>query len=126
MNKAVSKPQYQNVYIFWGLHLSTLPKVSVKSDAKIFADLIGVYLSWVKKIQTTPDAEVRRNSIPIARFLANEIMRRFTHERLKEIENFDPTKLEEEERAAPQEVDDFSRGVSEIEIESEQRRDVSA
>jgi hypothetical protein len=125
MNKAVAKPQYQNVYIFWGLHLSTLPKVSVKSDAKIFADLIGVYLSWVRKIQTTPDAEVRRNSIPIARFLANEIMRRFTPERLKEIESFDLTKLEEEERAAPQGVDDFSRGVSEIEIESEQRRDVS-
>ena len=65
-------------------------------------------------------------NVPIARFLANEIMRRFTPERLKEIESFDPTKLEEEERAAPQGVDDFSRGVSEIEIESEQRRDVSA
>jgi CHAT domain-containing protein len=117
MNKAIINKQYENVYIFWGLHLSTLPKASVKSDARILADLIGLYLSWLKKAQTTPDHEVRHNSIPIARFLADEIMRRFTPERLKEIRGFDPTKLEEEERAAPQAVDGFSRGVSEIEIE---------
>lgn len=117
MNKAIINKQYENVYIFWGLHLSTLPKASVKSDARILADLIGQYLSWLKKVQTTPDSEVRQNSIPIARFLADEIMRRFTPERLKEIKNFDLTKLDEEERAASQTVDNFSRGISEIEIE---------
>jgi hypothetical protein len=117
MNKTIIKKQYENVYIFWGLHLSTLAKASVKSDAKILADLIGLHLVWLKKVQTTPDPEVRRNSIPIARFLADEIMRRFTPERLKEIKSFDLTKLDEEERAAPQAIDDFSRGVSEIEIE---------
>jgi hypothetical protein len=41
----------------------------------------------------------------------------FTPERLKEIKSFDPTKLDEEERAAHEGVDDFSRGISEIEIE---------
>jgi hypothetical protein len=117
MNKAIINKQYENIYIFWGLHLSTLPKVSVKSDARILADLIGLYLSWLKKAQTTPDPEVRRNSIPIARFLADEIMLRFTPERLKEIKSFDLTKLDDEERAATQAVDNFSRGVSEIEIE---------
>jgi hypothetical protein len=117
MNKTITNKKYEDVYIFWGLHFSTLAKVSVKSDAKIFADLIGLYLSWLKKIQTTADPEVRRNSIPVARFLADEIMRRFTPERLKEIESFDPTKLDEEERSAPQAADDFSRGVSEIDIE---------
>lgn len=117
MTKAIRKKQYENVYIFWGLHLSTLPKALVKSDAKIFADLVGLYLTWIHKLQTTPDAEVRRNSIPIARFLADEITRRFTPARLKEIKDFDPTKLEEEERSAPKTADEFSRGVSEIEIE---------
>lgn len=117
MNKVIINKQYENIYIFWGLHLSSLPKASVRSDTRILADLIGLYLSWLKKIQTTPDPEVRHNSIPIVRFLADEIIRRFTPERLKEITNFDPTKFDEEERAAPQTVDDFSRGVSEIEIE---------
>lgn len=117
MNKTIINKQYENVYIFWGLHFSTLPKVSVKSDTKIFASLIGLYLISLEKLHTTPDPEVRRNGIPIARFLADEIMRRFTPERLKEIENFDPTKLDEEERAAHEAVDDFSRGISEIEIE---------
>jgi hypothetical protein len=91
--------------------------VPLKSDVKIFGDLIGLYLSWLERIRTTPDPEARRNGIPIARFLADEIMRRFAPERLKEIKSFDPTKLDEEERAAPQALDDFSRGVSEIEIE---------
>jgi hypothetical protein len=117
MNKAIINKQYDNVYILWGLHLSTLRKASVKSDAKIFADLIGLYLTWVKKVQTTSDAEVRRNGIPIARFLADEIIRRFTPERLKEIDSFDPTKLGDEERVAELAVDDFSRGITEIEIE---------
>jgi hypothetical protein len=40
-----------------------------------------------------------------------------TPERLNEIKSFDPTKLDEEERAAHEAVDDFSRGISEIEIE---------
>lgn len=117
MNKTITNNKYENVYIFWGLHLSTLPKVPVKSDTKIFASLIGLYLISLEKLDTTADPEVRRNGIPIARFLADEIMRRFTPERLKEIENFDPTKLDEEERAAPEAVDEFSRGVREIEIE---------
>jgi len=42
---------------------------------------------------------------------------RFTPERLKEIKSFDPTKLDEEERAAHEAVDNFSRGISEIEIQ---------
>jgi hypothetical protein len=60
--------------------------VCAESDAKIFADLIGLYLSWLKKIQTTTDPEVRHNSIPIARFLADEIVQRFTPERLQDQE----------------------------------------
>ena len=59
-------------------------------------------------------SRVRHNSIPIARFLDDEIIRRFTPGRLKEIESFDPTKLDKEERAAHEAVDDFSRGLSEI------------
>jgi hypothetical protein len=117
MNKSILKKQYENVYIFWGLHLSTLRKASTKSDSKIFGELMGLYLSWLRKVQTTPDPEVRRNSIPIARFLADEIMRSFTPERLKAIKDFDPSKLDEEERAAPQLTDEFSRGITEIEIE---------
>ena len=38
-------------------------------------------------------------------------------ERLNEIKSCDPTNLDEEERAAHEAVDDFSRGISEIEIE---------
>lgn len=117
MNNGIIKRQYQNVYIFWGLHLTTLAKVAVKSDSKIFDDLVAEYLSWVRKIQTTPDPEVRHNSIPIARFLSEEIARRLTQERLDAIKGFDPTSLDEQERASQAPIDEFSRGASELEIE---------
>jgi hypothetical protein len=114
---AITNKQYENVYILWGLHLSTLLKVAVKSDSKIFDALVMEYLSWVKKIETTPDQEVKRNSIPIARFLSEEIARRFTGERLDAIKDLDPTRLDEEERAPHGIADEFSRGATELEIE---------
>lgn len=90
--------------------------MSVKSDSKIFDAVVAEYLSWVKKIQTTPDPEVRHNSIPVARFLSEEIARRFTQERVDAIKEFDPTKLDDQERASHETVDEFSRGATELEI----------
>lgn len=117
MNKAITNKQYQNIYIYWGLHLSTLAQVAIKSDSKIFSALVGEYLSWMRKIQTTPDSEVRHNSIPIAKFLSEEIDSRLTQERLDAIKDFDPTRLDEQERASQAPVDEFSRGATELEIE---------
>jgi len=117
MSKAVVNQQYQDVYIFWGLHFSTLPWAMVKSDSQIFDNLLRQYLSWLRKIETTPDAEVRRNSIPIARFLSEELARRFTKERLDGVKAFDPSKLDQQERGALEEINEFSRGASEVEIE---------
>ena len=116
MSKAVLNPQYQDVYIYWGLHFSTVEKASVKSDSKVFDDLLGQYVSWVKKIETTPDPEVRRNSIPVARFLSEELAKRFTKERLDAIKGLDPSEADEQERGSPEVFDGFSHGVTEAEI----------
>jgi hypothetical protein len=117
LNKGITNKQYQDVYILWGLHLSTLTKVSVKSDSKIFDELVANYVRWVEKIETTPDSEVRQNSIPIARFLSEEIARRLTPARLDAIKNFDSTKLDDQERVSHGTIDEFSRGATELEIE---------
>jgi len=71
----------------------------------------------LQKINATPDAEVKRNSIPIARFLAQEILSNFSRERLRKIKNFDPNAADYYERMLPALAeDDFSRGVTEMEV----------
>lgn len=120
MNKALSHKKYQNVYILWGLHISSFRKPSKKSDAKIFYALVASYFMWKKKIETTADPEVKRNSIPIAKFLLEQIAKNFSQERLDEIRNFDPKAIEDYERTSPALAeDDFSRGVTETEVSQE-------
>ncbi len=121
MNQSISNKKYQNVYILWGLHFSSFPKPSKKSDAKIFQALVTDYFRWLKKIQTTPDLEVKQNSMRIAAFLSEEIARNFSQDRLDEIANFDPKTLEDYERTFPALAeDDFSRGLMELEITSQE------
>ena len=117
MNKSVSAKKYQNVYILWGLHFSSFRKPLKKDDSKILRALVSSFLMWKKKIETTADREVKRNSIPIAKFILEEIVKNFSQQRLDEIRNFDPTAVQDHERTSPGPAqDDFSRGVTEVEV----------
>lgn len=121
MNKSFVNKKYQNVYILWGLHFSSFRKPTRKSDANIFRALVRNYFLWLKKIETTVSPEVKRNSIPIARFLREEIVKNFSWRRRSEIKNFDPNAIEDHERtlSAPPE-DNFSRGVTELEVNAQE------
>jgi len=67
--------------------------------------------------------EVKRNSIPVARFLLEAIVSNFSQERVEQLVNFDPTAIEEEERiASALPTDDFSRGIREMDIIQERQR----
>ena len=116
MNSSIRNPAYSNVYILWGLHFSSLRKPSNKSDRKIFEALIASHLMWMKKIATTVDPEVRRNSVPIAKFLLKEIMERLSPERLDQIRDFDTEAIENYERALPASEQDAVRSAVEVEM----------
>ena len=121
MNQSLSQTKYQNIYILWGLHFSSFPKPSEKSDAKIFRALVATYFKWWEGIQTSVDPEVKRNGIKIVKFLFEEIGRNFSPERLNEIRNFNPNAIDDLERSLPAiSEDDFSRGVTEIVVESQE------
>ena len=101
MNKSICHNRDQNVYIFWGLHSSSFRRPPEKSDETIFRALVVTYFMWLNKVATTVDPEVKRNGLPIVKFLLDEIVTRFPHERLGKIDNFDPKAVEEYERSLP-------------------------
>jgi hypothetical protein len=119
MNNSLTNRKYQNVYILWGLYFSSLRTPDKKSDAKILDRLVETYFLWLKKIATSPLQKVKRNSLPIAKFLLMEILKTSSRERLDEIRNLDLNALEDHERslhAMPE--DDFIGNVTEIEVSS--------
>lgn len=118
MNKAISNQKYSNVYILWGLHFSSVRTPSEKSDAKILNALVFNALGWLDKVGTTRDPEVRRNSLPIVKFLLREIVTSFAYKGVEKLEKIDPASLEDIEKAQPEGEDDFSRGVTELEIKT--------
>jgi hypothetical protein len=108
-----------NVYIFWGLHFSTLTKPREKSDARIFGALLHSFLMWVDKVTHTEDPVIKRNGIPIVAFLHNQLLSEFTEERLNETKHFDPEAFDQLMRSVAVISDeDFTRGIEQI-VESQ-------
>ncbi|MBZ5678024.1 MAG: CHAT domain-containing protein [Acidobacteriia bacterium] len=85
MLRSITTDPYRNIYILWGLHFTSLVRPPAKSDDNIIAGLAANYSIWIKKLTTARDDEVKRNTIPIVRFLISEIRRRLSPERLAQI-----------------------------------------
>jgi CHAT domain len=83
MLRSITTDKYRHIYIMWGLHFSHLPRPVKKSDDRIIRGLLANYFMWVKKFSTTKELEIKRNCVPILRFLQSEIGRRLTPEQLK-------------------------------------------
>lgn len=84
MLHSITKAEYRHIYIMWGLHFSSLPRPTKKSDDRIIRGLLANYFLWVKKFATTKEPEIKRNCVPILRFLQSEIGRRLTPDQLKQ------------------------------------------
>lgn len=118
MNKAIKSIKYQNIYLFWGLHMATVKPPAEKSDQRVFNALLGSLILWLRQYHTTQDAAARRNFVPVLNFLLNEINDNFTPEHRARLESEISTQLPEESRSFPTEEeppDDVSRrGVLDI------------
>jgi hypothetical protein len=85
MQESISDPEYENIYILWGVHFTNLVRPAMKSDERIIEGLFANLGLWMKKMETTKDPEVKKNSIPMLRFLDSELRRRVSIERLRQI-----------------------------------------
>jgi hypothetical protein len=100
MLHSITRDKYRHIYIMWGLHFSSLPRPSKKTDDRIIRGLLANYFLWVKKFATTKEPEIKRNCVPILRFLQSEIGRRLTPDQLKQKLQDILGEQEEMERAA--------------------------
>jgi hypothetical protein len=85
MLRSIGSDLYRNIYILWGLHFTSLVRPPAKADDNIIAGLAANYSIWIKKLTTAKDDEVKRNTIPIVRFLMSEIRHRLSPERLAKV-----------------------------------------
>lgn len=100
MLHSVTNNKYRHIYIMWGLHFSSLPRPSKKSNDRMIRGLLANFSWWLKKSATTKEPEVKRNCVPILKFLQSEIGRRLRPEQLKQRLQEILGEQEEVERAA--------------------------
>ena len=112
MTKGLPTGQYEQVYVLWGLHFSTLTRPPQKSDQRVFVDLVRSFLRWNKMFLRTPDEEIRRNCIPVLNFISREITTAFSPNRLKSLSPEIKTKLAIELKEEPEQ--ELNRGVVEL------------
>lgn len=83
MLRSIDNNRYQDIYILWSLHFTSLARPATKSDQQIIAGLATGYDIWIRKFATAKDEEIRRNSFPIVKFLRSELRRRIPPERIR-------------------------------------------
>jgi hypothetical protein len=117
MNASIANQQYRDIYMFWGLHFSSIKPSGSQMGAKqrTFNALYKSFLSWLHKYRTTKDAEVRRNCVPILRFIYREINEGFTPDHLQALQNEVQGDIEDYVRGLPEDEDSTTeRGVIDI------------
>ena len=76
MNKAIKDNKYKNIYIYWGLHFSEIPKREKMSINEIIYYLDGLLLNMIEKVRDSRNPEeVRKNSFRIAKFILKVLLK---------------------------------------------------
>lgn len=103
MLKSIPDPKYRNIYILWGLHFTRLVQPTRKSDERIIEGLFAGYGLWIKKFSKTEDPDLKRNLLPMLRFLDGELRGRLPIDRLRQIIKEQQIAYEQMERSGAEE-----------------------
>jgi hypothetical protein len=87
--------KYRNVYVFWGFHFSTLAKPPKLDDIAVLRALMFTWQTGLKKALVTKDLEVKRNFLPVLRFLAEQIRFELERHGLKTLDDFDANAVQD-------------------------------
>jgi hypothetical protein len=82
MTRAIRPAKYRNIYLFWGLHFSSLRCPEQKADQRVFKILVASLASWRKEYYSTADPQIRRLCLRVLRFISHELLTSFTPEHL--------------------------------------------
>jgi hypothetical protein len=112
--KAVSKTSSKDIYIYWGLHFSTLSRAAnaKESRSQVFAELLQAVGMWQKQLQTARSSEARRNAARVQKAVIHELNTHFGPEDLKELELEMTAKIGKATRAEGAEAHGDSRPIA--------------
>jgi len=86
--KAIDATSSKNIYVYWGLHFTSLPPAQSPQRAlnKVRKELVDSVERWVRKIESTKITEVSVTSIRILRLLVRELLTHFPSAASTELE----------------------------------------
>ncbi len=86
--KAIENTADKNIYIFWGLHFSTLSKGESYEDSRsrVFRELVRSLFTWIGHVQKTKSKEVKKNSVEIVKLLHKDIINNFKPQDMEKLE----------------------------------------
>jgi hypothetical protein len=121
MSSEIANMRYKNVYIFWGLPSSTYRKPLQKSSLRIQGGLANAYLTISEAEANSTDQFARDNHTDAKNFLWKEMRKNvFRGKRAESTYEEPSSNRRERERATADSQEGFDRGISEIELESEE------
>ncbi len=77
--KSIDGTASKDVYIYWGLHFTTLSPAEsfAKSKTEVEKELLRAVSVWERKIKSTKNLEIKRNSLRVLRSILAELTRHF-------------------------------------------------
>jgi hypothetical protein len=77
MTRAIEPPEYRSIYLYWGLHFSTLKAPVGPSDQEIFDDLVSYWNQWNGEYVAAGGPEAKRKCLEVLSFLGQELETNF-------------------------------------------------
>ncbi len=86
--KAVRGTDAENIYVYWGLHFSTLDRGTSyeESRSRVFRELIRSFFAWLEKVKTIKNQTIKKNSIEVVRSIHTEILNNFKPRDLEKLD----------------------------------------
>jgi hypothetical protein len=83
--RAIDNTQSKNIYVFWGLHFSTISPArnAQESRREVFAELARAFAGWREHIEGTKSKEGKRNATRVLASLIKELKTNFSAEDLR-------------------------------------------
>jgi hypothetical protein len=84
--KALDNTNSKDIYIYWGLHFTNLPPAQSYEDSeeRVLSGLMRAGAAWSRKIASTRNSEIRRNSIKILNSITRELLANFGSKKIEQ------------------------------------------
>ncbi|HVS73832.1 MAG TPA: hypothetical protein VHE23_00285 [Candidatus Acidoferrales bacterium] len=86
--KAIDPTVSKDIYVYWGLHFSTLSpgRSREESQGEVCKELVRAVEAWVRNIESTKNSEVKKNSVKVLKSILRELVTSFGSDSIRRLE----------------------------------------